>query len=215
MACPGGSCGGGKDALEQRMLFYVIVVAAFGVGVLWVQGYRVTAGVLSAIPVLMYFAGDRLSRGLDRVCTVMTNAWRSVARRPGRRYCPACACALQPPKTSRPVAGDECPKCDGSWCDSRELLAWLEPYGTHEATWCAQPRDGLKPAMLCPKCAAPLEAGGLERLQPLFVRCAACQGYWIDRMTWAWFDLTPPKRTPAARAASPAADAGLAFRKNP
>jgi Zn-finger nucleic acid-binding protein len=214
MACPGGSCGGGKDALELRMLYYVIVVAAFGVGLLWVKGYTVAAGALTAVPFLMYFFGDRLSRGLDRVCAAATNAWRRVARRPGRRYCPACACALQAPKISRPVAGEECPSCDGSWCDSREFLRWLEPYGTHESTWLALPHDELKPVPLCPKCAVPLEAGSLERLQPVFVRCVPCQAYWLERMTWVWFEMTPPKRLRIERPA-PAPAPELSFRKAP
>lgn len=197
------------------MFFYLAFVAFFGVAVVWVLGYRVTAGVLLAIPSSMWLFGPQLSRGLDRTCSVATNAWRSFARRPGRRYCPSCACALRAPRQGRPVAGDECPKCEGNWCDSRALLCWLSPYGTHESTWIAQPHDGLSPSMLCPKCATPLEAGSLERLQPLFARCRACEGYWIDRMTWTWFELTPPKRTPVARAAAPSPAAEFAFRKNP
>jgi len=187
--------------MEQRIQFYLLFVAVFGVGVLWTLGYRVTAGVLTAIPVLMYFAGDRLSRGLDRVCVAVTKSWRAIARRPGRRYCPACACALQTPKTSRPVAGDECPACDGAWCDSREFLHWLTAYGTAEESWRAIPRDELSPPMLCPKCAVPLQTGSLDRLQPYFSRCVACDGHWIDRMAWAWFALTPPKGTRSARPA--------------
>lgn len=199
------------------MLFYFAYVAIFSVAVVWVLGYRVTATVLAAIPVSMWLFGPQLSRALDRVCVAVTKTWRAYARRPGRRYCPACACALRTAKASRPVAGDECPKCEGSWCDSRELLRWLARYGTGESTWRAILRDELSPPRLCPQCAVPLEAGTLDRLQPLFSRCGACGGHWIDRMTWTWFDLTPPPaaaKPPPAAAPTPSRVPELALRKD-
>lgn len=213
MACPGGACG--KDGLELRMLLYGALAALLAVGVLWIEGYRLTAYALLAIPVLMAVAGPQLSRGLDRVCSVATKTWRTHARRPGRRYCPECACALRAPKEPRPVSGDACPKCEGGWCESRELLRWLAPYGTNEGTWRAIARDELSPPMLCPKCAVPLETGSLDRLQPFFARCGPCGGYWLSRMTWTWFALTPPSPAQAVRAPSPSPLPELALRKSP
>ena len=179
------------------MLLCFIVVVVLCVGLVWVSGYHKTAYALTAIPVLMYFFGPQLSRGLDRVTHTVTGVWRAYARRPGKRYCPECGGALAAPKASRPVSGDECPKCEGSWCDSRALFHWLAAYGTSESTWRAIPREDLAP-MLCPQCAVPLESGSLDRLQPLFARCGACGGHWLSRMTWTWFELTPP--APAKKA---------------
>lgn len=213
MGCPGGMCGGGEDALKQRMTFYLLFMALFGVSSLWVLGYRVAAGVLLSVPAAMWLFGPQLSRGLDRFCAFATVAWRANARRAGGKYCPGCACALGAPKTARPLAGDECPKCDGSWVPSSDFRAMVAAYGTDEGTWTAIPRDGLTAAPLCPACAKPLETGTLSRLQPLFLRCAACDGHWVDRMTWTWFALTPPARAKAPPSPAPAAE--LAFRKDP
>lgn len=214
MGCPGGACG--KDGLEQRMLLCGIIVVLFSVGLIWVSGHHKTAYALISAPVLMYFFGPQLSRGLDRVTNAVTSVWRTYARRPGKRYCPECGGALASPKASRPVPGDECPKCEGSWCDSRGLLRWLVAYGTAESTWRAIPREDLAP-MLCPQCAVPLESGSLDRLQPLFARCGACGGHWLSRMTWTWFELTPPAPPKIAvraeaRAESPLPE--LVFRKD-
>lgn len=176
------------------MLLCGIIVALFSVGLIWVSGYHKTAYALLSIPILIAVAGPQLSRGLDLAVAVTTKIWRTYARRPERRYCPECAGALSPLKTSHPVAGGECPKCDGTWCDSRELMRWLTAYGTNDSTWLAIPRDALSPAMLCPECAVPLEMGSLDRLQPVFARCGPCSGHWISRMTWTWFELTPPAR---------------------
>jgi Zn-finger nucleic acid-binding protein len=215
MGCPGGACG--KDGLEQRMLLCGIIVAIFSVGLIWISGYHKTAYALMSVPVLIFFFGPQLSRGLDRVTNAVVKVWRTYARLPGKRYCPECAGALLPPQASHPVSGDGCPKCDGSWCDSRELLRWLAAYGTAESTWLTVPSEELAPPMLCPQCAVPLESGSLDRLQPLFARCAACGGHWISRMTWTWFELTPPapKKTIVrveARAQSPLPE--LIFQKD-
>jgi len=174
------------------MVLYMILAVCLTVGVIWVVGYRKTAYTLTAIPVLILVAGPQLSRALDRICSLVTKTWRRHARLPGRHYCPECARALRPPMESRPVAGDECAACDGVWCDSRVFLRWLAPYGTTEASWRVIPRDDSSPPMLCPECAVPLEFGTLDRLQPLFSRCVACDGHWVARMTWTWFSLTPP-----------------------
>jgi Zn-finger nucleic acid-binding protein len=203
MACIGGACG--KDGMEYRMVLYGFYLAVFAVCAIWFAGYHLTAYALAAAAAAVWFAGERLSRGFDRGCNVATKAWRAFARRPGRRYCPECACALSAPKEGRPVFGAECPKCEGSWVDSRLLLRWLAPYGTAESTWRAIPRDELSAPMLCPECAVPLEPGSLDRLQPLFTRCGACDGHWINRMTWTWFSLTPPATAKPVRAESPAA----------
>jgi len=197
------------------MTYYVLFVALFGVSSLWVLGYRVAAGILLAIPAVMWLFGERLSRGLDRVCASATNAWRSTARVSGRLYCPGCACALGAPKSARPLSGDECPKCDGSWIPSRDFSDWTAAYGTDETTWTAIPPNQRTAAPLCPACAVPLGAGTLSKLQPIFLRCAPCGGYWIDRMTWTWFDLTPPPaRAKAPPAVSPSRASELAFNKN-
>lgn len=206
-------CGGGKDALESRMSYYLIYLGLLAVSVLWVLGYRVAAAAVLSVPAAMWLFGPQLSRGLDRFCAVATNAWRSSARRGGKKYCPGCACALGAPKTARPLAGDECPKCDGSWIPARDFRDWIAAYGTDETTWTAVPRDGLTAAPLCPACAAPLETGTLNRLQPLFLRCVPCAGHWIDRMTWTWFDLTPPPARSNAPQAAVSRAAELSLRK--
>jgi len=211
MSCAGGACG--KDGLEQRMALYGIIAACIVIGVIWGVGYRKTAYALTTLPVVMYFFGPQLSRGLDRTVNAVVTVKRTYARVPGRHYCPQCAGALVQPKGGRPVSCGDCPKCEGSWCDSGELLRWLVPYGTAESTWSALAPDELKPPLLCPQCAAPLELGSLDRLQPVFARCAACEGYWMARLTWTWFELTPPppvKR--AARAETPPSE--LVFRKD-
>lgn len=202
MSCPGGACG--KDGLEQRMILYGILAACLVVGVIWISGYRKTAYVLVSIPVAIAVAGPQLSRGLDRVTTFLTRRWRAHARLPGRQYCPECACALRPPVEGRPAVVGDCPRCGGSWCDSRKLLGSLAPYGTAESTWQTIARDELTAPMLCPQCAVPLELGTLDRLQPMFARCAACDGHWIARMTWTWFELNPPAPPKAVRPAPPA-----------
>ncbi len=202
MGCPGGMCGGGKDALEQGMPFFLIYFGLLAVSVLWVLGYRVAATVVLSIPAAMWLFGPQLSRALDRFCAFATNKWRASWRQPGARYCPGCSCRLGAPKTARSLAGDECPKCDGSWVPSHDFMGWVASHGTDESTWTEVPRDGLTPSPLCPSCAKPLETGTLARLQPLFLRCAPCGGHWIDHMTWTWFDLTPP---PARAKSAPSA----------
>lgn len=198
------------------MLFYGILMACLAVGSIWVAGYRKTAYALAAIPVAMYFYGPQLSRALDRGVNAAVTLKRTHARRAGRRYCPECGGALS--AASRPVAGDGCPSCEGSWCRTRDLMGLLAAYGTAESTWRAIPRDELSPPRLCPECAVPLEAGSLDRLQPLFDRCGACGGHWVSRLTWTWLELTPPPPAnkkavrPEARAESPAPE--LVFRKD-
>ncbi|MDP3543628.1 MAG: hypothetical protein Q8T11_14250 [Elusimicrobiota bacterium] len=211
MSCPGGACG--KDGLEQRMILYGILAACLVVGVIWISGYRKTAYVLVSIPVAIAVAGPQLSRGLDRVTTAVSKRWRAHARLPGRQYCPECARALGPAGKDHPAAVGDCPKCGGSWCDSRKLLVSLAPYGTVESTWQKIERDELTPPMLCPQCAVPLELGTLDRLQPLLARCAACDGHWIARMTWTWFELNP---APVAKAVRPTevAEPELVLRKS-
>ncbi len=216
MSCPGGACG--KEGMEARLILYGILAACLVVGVIWVAGYRKTAYALTSVPVLIFFFGPQLSRALDRAVNAVSKAWRAHARRPGRRYCPECGDALRAPKAARPVGGDECPACEGTWCGSRELLRWLTSYRTNEDTWRSVARDDLSPPMLCPACAIPLEFGGLDRLQPMFARCAACDGHWVSRMTWTWFDLNPPSaprktERPVARAGSPLPE--LVLRKDP
>lgn len=195
MSCPGGACG--KEGLEYRMVFFGILMALFAIGLVWISGYRKTASALAAIPLAMWFFGDRLSRALDRAVNAATAAWRAHARRAGRTYCPECGGALS--AASRPVAGPGCPSCGGAWVRTGDLMAWLAAYGTTESTWRAIARDELSPARLCPECAVPLEPGSLDRLQPLFDRCAACGGHWISRLAWTWFELTPPPRPKAIR----------------
>lgn len=217
MGCPGGACG--KDGLEQRIILYGILAACLVVGLIWVSGYHKTAYALTSVPVLIFFFGPQLSRALDHAANAVVKAWRACARRPGRRYCPECGGALRPPKEPRPVSGDECPSCEGAWCRSRELLRWLAPYGTAEGTWRSIARDALSPPMLCPECAVPLDIGSLDRLQPLFARCAACDGHWVARMTWTWFNLnplTPAKAVrPEAPAPPPKPEPELVLRKSP
>lgn len=193
--------------MEARMVFFGILAALFLVGLLWVLGYRKTAYVLTAIPLAMHFFGAQLSRALDRSVNSVTTFRRRHLRRAGRRYCPECGGALG--AASRPVAGDGCPRCEGSWCRTRDLMGLLSAYGTQESTWRAIPRDERGPARLCPECAVPLESGTLDRLQPIFDRCAACGGHWVARLTWTWLELNPapvkkpqPPR-PAERPESP------------
>lgn len=188
------------------MAFYGLLLACFAVGALWVVGYRKTAYLLAAVPLAMHFFGDRLSRGLDRCVNALVTLRRARFRRAGRRYCAECGGALRP--ASRPAAGDGCPSCEGSWCRTRDLMALLSAYGTREDTWRAIPRDELSPPRLCPECAAPLEAGTLDRLQPIFDRCAPCGGHWVSRLTWTWLELNPapaPRKAPrpAVRPESP------------
>jgi len=209
MSCPGGACG--KEGSEQRLILYGILVACMGVATVWGVGYHKTAYVMMAIPAAMYFFGEQLSRALDRSINAVVTAWRTYTRLSGRTYCPECGGVMR--AGSRPVAGDGCPACEGSWCRTRDLMGWLAAYGTAESTWTAIKRDDLSPPRLCPDCAAPLEAGSLDRLQPLFDRCVPCGGHWISRLTWTWFELTPPapaKKT--ARAESPLPE--LVFRKD-
>lgn len=216
MSCPGGACG--KEGMEARLILYGILAACLVVGVIWVSGYRKTAYALTSVPVVIFFFGPQLSRALDRAVNSASRAWRAYARRPGRRYCPECGGALRASAEARPIAGDTCPSCEGSWCGSGEFLLWLSPYGTTESSWQAAPRDAAAPPRLCPQCAAPLEFGTLALLQPIFARCAACGGHWIERMTWTWFGLNPPSappkiRRPAPRPESPLPE--LVLRKDP
>lgn len=178
-------------------MVYGLIAYLFLDGCLWIEGWHATAAALLALPVAVYFYGPQLAWAADQVLGRARRAWRTYARAPGKRYCPECAGALAAPKRGRPLGGEECPACEGLWCSSREFLSWLAPYGTSEVTWLPLERDTIAVPLLCPRCAVPLEVGSLERLQPLFARCAACDGHWVERMTWTWFDLTPPKPLPA------------------
>lgn len=184
----------GPEAMAARAKFFGLATYLLVVGALWADGYALSAGSLAALPVAAYLLGPRLVRGFDRLSASARLSLRSsrLSRKPGLAYCPACDCELRRAEGRRPVAAEECPRCAGAWCDSRELLPRLSLYPSAEDGWRPAEREELAHALLCPRCASPLELGRVGRLGPLFGRCAPCAGHWIDRMGRAWFDMTPP-----------------------
>jgi len=188
------------------MLVYGIIAGSFGVGCLWISGWHKLAGALAAIPVSMWLFGPQLSWALDQAIGRGRIAWRTFARARGNEYCPECHGVLAA-SADRPVSGRACPRCEGSWCATKDFAAYVAPYGASQATWLAVEGRPLERPMLCPRCAVPLELGTLERLQPVFARCEPCGGHWIERMSWTWFALTPPvplKGAPAPASPEPA-----------
>lgn len=192
MACGPGGCGD-PQWMESRLLMYLILGACSAVSLIWVEGHQVLASVLIGVPLTLAIGGSRLSPYLDRGFIRLVTAWRasSLARRPGRLYCPECACALATAPAEKSFARAECPQCLGLWCASDDFVQWLAPYETKLDEWRPHSTETDRFPPLCPHCAVELDAGHWTGL-PSFARCSGCQGQWVPRLARVWFDLNPP-----------------------
>lgn len=206
MACPDGSCDpSSQEGLERRLIVYGTIVYCQAMVALWYYGYRVPAAAMLFLPAGLWLAGDSAGRLFDRVCGVGRSFWHRLGRHPERRYCPGCASLLGAQDVSRPVAGEQCRRCEGDWCDADAFARWLAPYAPGAVEWVAREHDATDGPMLCPRCMRPLEAGALAGLPSRFSRCMACRGVWVTRLAWTWFALNPapeaprPERRPGPR----------------
>lgn len=202
--------------MERRLLLYGGIVYCQAMVALWYYGYRAPAAAMLLIPAGLWFAGDAAARLLDRVCGVGRSFWHRFGRHPDRRYCPSCVSPLRAQEIARSVAGEQCVRCEGDWCQAEEFARWLAPYSPGGPEWVPREHDPTDGPMLCPRCVRPLEAGALAGLPSRFSRCAACRGIWVTRLAWTWFALNPaPERSRGEPKLRPRAEPGPAALPEP
>jgi Zn-dependent protease with chaperone function/Zn-finger nucleic acid-binding protein len=93
--------------------------------------------------------------------------------------CPACHTELRELPTPEGVTIDFCGACRGSWFDRGELL-YVVRRPTALAPMLERPLVAATASTLsCPRCATPMERGGVGTMQAVIDRCASCGGIWL------------------------------------
>lgn len=102
--------------------------------------------------------------------------------------CPRCLSLLDEIYAPEGVLVDFCRSCKGSWYDKGELL-FLSKRPRQLGPLLERPLISPRPSEFrCPRCQAPMEAGGLGSPDLLVDRCPTCGGLWLDAKERAKLD---------------------------
>jgi Zn-dependent protease with chaperone function/Zn-finger nucleic acid-binding protein len=121
--------------------------------------------------------------------------------------CPACRTELRELPTPEGVTIEFCGGCRGSWFERGELL-YVARRPTALGPMLDKPLVSAAPSPLpCPRCATPMERGGVGTMQVVIDRCAACGGIWLASGLRTKLDQISasggPSSTPAGVASTP------------
>lgn len=177
---------GGRNPWGLELFDYVLY-AAFAALLYALLGWHWWTAVVLVGALLLWPYAVRLAREAWRGARV--GARTLGVRKAGVLYCAECGGDLAPGTAGQVFAVSECAVCGGKWSGAADLVAGAARKAKSTPQWDVRPDLEVKAARPCPKCAKPLPAGSFRDRRGITFYCAACEGYWFNRIDWVSFEL--------------------------